>query len=422
MIGRAFSRLGLTARIGIAIVAAIAAIQVFVTLVLVLSPSRFPPFYSASWLSEAVVQIVRDASPGVASQTTAALSSRNVDALSVGVQNAAPDLGAESPRWPLNRVLATIRRGLGGNSKASIEAAEMGPETLPVVPADAFATLPNGPLLAKEDVLMPPSFLIVVDLHDGRWLTIKPSRTAARRQLLLLLGFIFFGTLVVAVTAVLTARTLIAPLSSLVKSADAVGRSREIAETARPTIPELSAIHDAFEAMQRRLKRFVDERTHMLAAISHDLRTPLARLRLQAEFIPGEDLRGNMLANIDAMRDMLTETLNFAVLDASSESPVSFDLASILISLCDEAFDGGAQAKYEGPDHATTCGRRMAVRRMFSNLIDNAVRYGGVARVSLGSRTNHWSVMITDEGPGIPPALFDRAFAPFERLEIFPQS
>ena len=316
MICRAFSRLGLTARIGIAIVAAIAAIQIFVTLVLVLSPSRFPPFYSARWLSDTVVQIIQDASPGAGAQNAAPLRSRNVDALSVGVQNAAPNLGAESPRWPLNWVLATIRRGLGDDSKASIEAAETGPETLPVVPPDAFATLPNGPLLAKEDVLMPPTFLILVDLHDGRWLTIKPSRTAARRQLLLLLGFIFFGTLVVAVTAVLTARTLIAPLSELVKSADAVGRSREIAETARPTIPELSAIHDAFEAMQRRLKRFVDERTHMLAAISHDLRTPLARLRLQAEFIPGEDLRGSMLANIDAMRDMLIETLNFAALDA----------------------------------------------------------------------------------------------------------
>ncbi len=169
--------------------------------------------------------------------------------------------------------------------------------------------------------------------------------------------------------------------------------------------------------MQRRLKRFVDERTRMLAAISHDLRTPLARLRLQAEFIPDGDLREGMLANIDSMRDMLAETLSFAEGDASSDTSALFDLASILISLCDEASDAGAQAEYKGPNHATACGRRMAIRRMFSNLIDNAVRYGGVARVSLGERGSDWVVTIADTGPGIPPELFEKAFEPFQRLK-----
>ena len=169
--------------------------------------------------------------------------------------------------------------------------------------------------------------------------------------------------------------------------------------------------------MQRRLKRFVDERTHMLAAISHDLRTPLARLRLQAEFIPDGELREGMLANIDAMRDMLAETLSFAEGDASADPSASFDLASVLISLCDEASDAGAKAEYDGPDHATACGRRTAIRRMFSNLIDNAVRYGGAARVSLGEGASDWIVTVADDGPGIPAELFEQAFEPFQRLE-----
>jgi signal transduction histidine kinase len=162
----------------------------------------------------------------------------------------------------------------------------------------------------------------------------------------------------------------------------------------------------------------VSERTHMLAAISHDLRTPLTRLRLQAEFIADDELREGMLANIDAMRDMLAETLSFAEGDANSDASAPFDLASILISLCDEASDAGAEAEYNGPNHATACGKRMAIRRMFSNLIDNAVRYGGGAvRVSLIDRVSDWIVTIADDGPGIPTALFEQAFEPFQRLE-----
>ena len=202
---------------------------------------------------------------------------------------------------------------------------------------------------------MPPVFLIVVDLHNGRWLTIGPSHRAARRRLMQSLAFIFVGTLVIAAIAVLTARSLIAPLSALATAADALGRSPEIIETPRPAIRELAAIHNAFETMQKRLKRFVDERTHMLAAISHDLRTPLTRLRLQAEFIADGELREGMLANIDAMRDMLAETLSFAEGDASADASAPFDLASILISLCDEASDAGAETEYNGPDHVTAC-------------------------------------------------------------------
>ncbi len=419
MISGAFARLGLAARIGIAIVASVAAVQILVTLVFVLRPSGFPPFYSARWLSGAVAEIVTNARSGETEPTSGLGNLQNAEGLDVRIDHAPPRLGPGDPPWPLNRVLATVRNELGGVDTVSIQPAGMGPlgESPPVVPANAFATLPSGPLRAGEDLLIPPNFLVVVDLHNQRWLTIRPSDSVGRRWLIRSLAFIFAGTFVVAAIAVLTARSLIAPLTALATAADTLGRSREITETPRPAIRELAAIHKAFEAMQRRLKLFVDERTRMLAAISHDLRTPLARLRLQAEFIPDGDLREGMLANIDAMRDMLAETLSFAEGDASSDTSAVFDLASILISLCDEASDAGAQAEYKGPNHATARGRRMAIRRMFSNLIDNAVRYGGVARVSLGERGSDWIVTIADTGPGIPPELFEKAFEPFQRLE-----
>jgi signal transduction histidine kinase len=413
-------RLGLAARIGAAIFAAVAAIQLLVALVFILNPPNFHPFYSARWLSDAAVTIIRNATSGEAQLTSALGNLPNAESLAVRFVAAPPPrIGPGEPPWPLNRVLATVRNEVGDLASASIEAVGMGPsgEPVPVVPADAFATLLSGPLRSGEDLLLPPAFLIGVDLHNGHWLTIEPSRKAARRRLIQSLASIFVGTLLIAAIAVLTARSLLAPLSQLATAADALGRSPEIIETPRPAIREFAAIHKAFETMQTRLKRFVGERTHMLAAISHDLRTPLTRLRLQAEFIGEGELREGMLANIDAMRDMLTETLSFAEGDASTDPSASFDLASILISLCDEASDAGAQVAYEGPDHVTAFGKRTAMRRMFSNLIDNAVRYGGAARVSLKDRTGDWIVTIADGGPGIPPELFERAFEPFQRLE-----
>jgi signal transduction histidine kinase len=418
VINRVLARLGLAARIGVAIAAAVAAIQVLVTLVFVLNPPNLHPFYSARWLSGAVAGIIKTSMTGGPDQAGGLGDLQNAD-LAVRFDRAPPRLGPGDPPWPINRVLATVRSELGGADALSIEAAGMGPsgERLPVVPADAFATLPSGPLQSGEDLLVPPIFQITVDLHNGRWLTIGPSHTAARRRLILSLAFIFAGTLVIAAVAVLTARSLIAPLSQLATAADALGRSPEIVETPRPAIRELAAIHKAFETMKSRLKRFVAERTHMLAAISHDLRTPLTRLRLQAEFVAAGELREGMLANIDAMGDMLAETLSFAEGDASSEVSAPFDLASILISLCDEAFDAGVQAEYQGPDHATACGKRTAIRRMFANLIDNAVRHGGAARVTLSENASDWVVAIADDGPGIPAESFERAFEPFQRLE-----
>jgi signal transduction histidine kinase len=419
VIRQALARLGLAARIGAAIVAAVAAIQVLVTLVFVLHPPNFHALYSARWLSGAAVEIIRNAMAGATEPASALRDLPNGESLTVRFDRAPPHPASSDPPWPLNRVLATVRSELGGPAAPTVEAVGMGPseEAVPVVPADASATLPSGPLQSGEDLLTPPFFLIAADLHDGRWLTIEPSFKTQRRRLMLSLAFIFAGALLIAAIAVLTARSLIAPLSQLATAADALGRSPEIVETPRPAVREFAAIHSAFNTMQKRLKRFVSERTQMLAAISHDLRTPLTRLRLQAEYIPDHELRESMLANIDAMRDMLTETLSFAEGDASADASAPFDLASILISLCDEASDAGAQAEYDGPNHVTAFGKRTAIRRMVSNLIDNAVRYGGAARVSLCEDATDWIVTVADDGPGIPSESFDQAFEPFQRLE-----
>src|SRR5580698_1008251 len=208
VIKQAFARLGLAGRIGAAIFAAVAAIQVLVTLVFVLNPPNFHPFYSARWLSNAAVTIIKTTSSGEPELASALADLQDAETLAVRFVNAPPRrLGPGEPPWPLNRVLATVRSEVGDAAAPSVEAVGMGPsgEPIPVVPADAFAALQSGPLRPGEDLLLPPVFLIAVDLHDGRWLTIEPSRRAARRRLAQSLASIFLGTLLIAAIAVLTA-------------------------------------------------------------------------------------------------------------------------------------------------------------------------------------------------------------------------
>ncbi len=173
----------------------------------------------------------------------------------------------------------------------------------------------------------------------------------------------------------------------------------------------------SFNEMQERLKAFVHDRTRMLAAISHDLRTPITRLRLRAEFVEDAEQQGKMLADLDEMEAMIAATLAFARDDASQEDPKPLDLAGLLQSLCDDRADAGDRATYEGPEHLAFNGRPMALKRAFANLLDNAVKYGGGASVHLAAAADALTVHIRDDGPGIPDDQLEKVFEPFHRLE-----
>ena len=251
-------------------------------------------------------------------------------------------------------------------------------------------------------------------LGNSRWLTISPSERGARSRLLRSLAIVIAGTVLIGAIAVVTARGLVAPLGALAAAADRLGRERETPDIVHPAIPELAAIHDAFEAIKA-------------ASSASWTSAPICwrRSRTTCERLsPGlnsrrnfadEGQRAEMLDNIAALQDMLTETLSFAAGATTSDAPEAFDLASMLISLCDEASDAGGCAEYHGPNHAALSGRRTAIRRAFSNLIENAVRYGDRARVALLRAPHELTVTVSDDGPGIPPELFDKAFSPFRR-------
>jgi signal transduction histidine kinase len=169
--------------------------------------------------------------------------------------------------------------------------------------------------------------------------------------------------------------------------------------------------------MQARLHRFVDDRTKMLAAIGHDLRTPLTSLRLRAEFVPDEDVREKMLSTITEIQTMTEATLAFAREDATAENTRTVDLSALVESLCDDLAELGHDVSFsEGQKISYSC-RPDALRRACRNLVENAIRYGERARVSVERRADSIEIIISDDGPGIPDSAQEQVFTPFFRME-----
>jgi signal transduction histidine kinase len=173
----------------------------------------------------------------------------------------------------------------------------------------------------------------------------------------------------------------------------------------------------AFNRMHARLQRFVRDRTRMLAAISHDLRTPITSLRLRAEFIEDDEIRAKILETLEDMQRMAEATLAFAREEAAQEDTRRVDLAALVDSVCADLADMGQDVTFQGPERSPYRGRPSSLKRALSNLIENAVAYGTRARVSLEAEDHAWRIVIDDDGPGIPDADTERVFAPFVRLE-----
>jgi len=173
----------------------------------------------------------------------------------------------------------------------------------------------------------------------------------------------------------------------------------------------------AFNIMQGRVRRLVEDRTQMLAAISHDLRTPITRLRLRAEFVDDDVQRDKMLSDLDEMERMIASTLAFARDDAAREIRRPTDIAALVQGLVEDLVATGIEASYAGPESLVMRARPMGLKRAVANLLDNAGKYGKRARVRLEARPGDVLVVIDDDGPGIAEGDREMVFAPFVRLE-----
>jgi len=219
----------------------------------------------------------------------------------------------------------------------------------------------------------------------------------------------------VALVALILLRTLTRPLRELANAADAIGYGTDVTVSERGS-DEIRHLAKAFNAMQARISALIADRIQALAAVSHDLRTPITRLRLRAGFIDSGGQKA-IDADLDEMESMIDSTLAYLRGDVEVEEPRMLDYSALLLTLVDSAVDRGLSATFSGPLHVFLVARATGLKRAFANLIDNALTYGGAARVNLTKDNSTIVVTIDDDGPGIPEEALIRAFEPFYRLE-----
>ncbi|GAB2177493.1 ATP-binding protein [Dongia sp. agr-C8] len=256
-----------------------------------------------------------------------------------------------------------------------------------------------------------------IALRDGAWINFEfaaieslPLATIrviawTAASVLLVLGLSYYAF-----------RRVTRPLESLTRAAEALGRSGRTEALQETGASEVRRAARAFNEMQGRIRRLLEDRMQMVAAISHDLRTPITRLKLRAEFVEDPEQREKMLRDLDEMEAMIKETLALAREDANPEARARLDLKQLVA----DSVEGMAHVTLEidpALKDASIEAQPIALKRAVANLVENAVVYGKSARVRLGQTPKEFEIGIADDGPGIPEAELERVFRPFYRLE-----
>lgn len=260
-------------------------------------------------------------------------------------------------------------------------------------------------------------------LPDHGWLAVTvrvpaPEFWHSPVDLGLFLGLAVLAALLFAAVV----RRLIAPIVTLTAAAEALGRDVDAPPLPEAGPRETAAAAVAFNRMAARIRRFVQDRTFLLTAIGHDLRTPITRLKLRAEFLDDDEMRRKILADLDEMEAMIAATLIFGRDAAASEQATTLDLVALIRTVLDEAADAAPavaeRLTYAGPERLPLVARPIALKRALGNLIANAVKYGDGAAVRLRPPEGGMAVIeIEDRGPGVADPDIERIFQPFQRLE-----
>lgn len=268
--------------------------------------------------------------------------------------------------------------------------------------------------------LLPAPFSIVVQvgLQDGTVAVFdvnvpqEPlSRLESLLPLLLLLVLVCFAL------AALLVRMTTRSLERLARAADRIGQDPSSGPLPESGPSEIRRVIAAFNRMQERVRRYLVERGRLLGAISHDLKTPITRLRLRAEMLSDPELRAKMLRDLDEMQTMVGSTLDFfaAVGKDAQRQPV--DVGALIESVCEDRREAGQELSVHGMPLGPYRADPQALRRCLENLIENAIRYGAAARIEIRDSPERLKIAIRDRGPGIPQAELERVFEPFYRLD-----
>ncbi|HYW05062.1 MAG TPA: ATP-binding protein [Gammaproteobacteria bacterium] len=261
--------------------------------------------------------------------------------------------------------------------------------------------------------------LTQVGLADGQWLLFlfrpPPLLPGHPLRLVVSSGALLAALLVLGVIAV---RWVTRPLRILEHAAEALGH-----DIARDPLPEKGPLEmrhatRAFNSMQARLRESLELRDRFLAAVSHELKTPLTRLRLRVEMLPDAQLQARFSRDLDDMESMISASLDFVRGTYGHEATRQIDVLALVDSLVEDETSVGHRVSRSGAPRAHYPGRPQALRRCLENLVGNAIKYGGSARIVIEDGPDALVLRVLDEGPGMPPAELQRVFEPFYRVEI----
>ncbi|HVB46765.1 MAG TPA: ATP-binding protein [Burkholderiales bacterium] len=358
-------------------------------------------------------RVLDSESPAARGKTAASLGSASLGVSLDAPPGEAPRPAASGP-YP-RRVAALLDAYLGEHREVRVAPGvamppmRMGPGMAPPMPMGG-AAMPH--------VMAPHPMALQVRLRDGTWASFTYAMPAPRvawpYQLIVEAIALVLAVIALSIVAV---RRATRPLAVLASAADELG-----ANINRPPLPEegpdeVRRAARAFNSMQVRLKEYIEDRGRILAAIAHDLKTPLALLRLRTEALSHDaELKAKFEGDLQRMEQLVSETLDFVRAIDSPEPAQAVDMLALLESLKADTAALGWEVQISGAARPYP-GRVQALQRCVTNLVENAVRYGKRARVSLEDAEDALRIRISDEGPGIPEPELERVFEPFYRLE-----
>jgi len=317
-------------------------------------------------------------------------------------------------------MVARMRQILGDarDIRAEVHGLAGPPPELPEGLPDAMRPMHRAMMAARPE---PVELTLSIRLEGGNWLNVRtmfqrPGVQWSPRALLPLVLMLA----AVALVAGVTARRIVGPMRALAAGAERLGRGLDAAPLALTGPTEVQEATQAFNRMQARLTRLIAERTRMLAALSHDLRSPLTAMRLRVELLAEDEDSTRLKALVEEMQAMVEQTLDFARAAAQGaaaqgEAVQEVNLAALLRDLVSDAGEGRATLAASDPVRVHL--RPTAIRRALRNLIDNALRYGTRAEVALVRQGGEAVITIADHGPGLPEDQLEAVFEPFVRGE-----
>jgi signal transduction histidine kinase len=379
---RHFRPNGIGAQLALLVAGSIGLAHAVITLLLFLSSSVAPTPTPGGWMNGAasIARMLHAGGPGAFDSTLAA-ARRAFPDLTMQIEDSPPPASGRPLRGPITRRLAEETAGLLLRAEESAAGDRL-----------AFRLADDRYLVISGAMQRPPPLL------GG--------------PVLLTISFFSVALMLLGVWA---ARMLVQPLGRLASAAQRFDPALD-----QPPLPEtgpaeLRTLAAALNAMSVRVRRLVEQRTQMLAAIGHDLRTPITRMRLRVEEAQNESLRDGLVRDLSHMANMVDSALAFLRDGDSGEQATALDLASLLKSICDDWSDLGETVTFEGPDHLVVSARPDSLRRALSNVIENAVKFAGAAKATLSSRNGMALIDVLDGGPGVPVGTQDDLLKPFVR-------